>query len=187
MAKTAEKIYRYVKKNLLHVDDRSQIEIAEANGFKHGSGCAFMGEVIIDPGHCWLIEVGDHVTLAPRVHILAHDASTKRELGYTRIAKVKIGSNVFVGAGSIILPGVVIGDNVIIGAGSVVTKDIPGNSVAAGNPCKVITSYEEFMTRKKEEMRQGLTYDKSYQIGAITDEKKQEMIEQLEDSAGYIV
>ena len=146
-----------------------------------------MGEVIIDPGHCWLIEVGDNVTLAPRVHILAHDASTKRELGYTRIAKVKIGSNVFVGAGSIILPGVVIGDNVIIGAGSVVTKVIPGNSVAAGNPCKVIASYEEFMTRKKEEMRQGFTYDESYQIGAITGEKKREMIEQLEDSAGYIV
>lgn len=65
----------------------------------------FYGEVIIDPGHCWLIELGDDVTLAPRVHSLAHDASTKRELGYTRIAKVKIGSNVFIGAGSIVLSG----------------------------------------------------------------------------------
>ena len=55
--------------------------------------------VIIDPGHCWLIEIGDNVTLAPRVHILAHDASMKKFLGYTKIAPVKIGNNVFVGGG----------------------------------------------------------------------------------------
>ena len=94
--------------------------------------------VIIDPGHCWLIEIGNNVTLAPRVHILAHDASTKNILGYTKISNVKIGNNVFVGAGTIILPGVTIEDNVIIGAGSVVNKDIPANVVAVGNPCKVI-------------------------------------------------
>lgn len=187
MADIAQKIYKSLKKNLLHVDNRSQIEIAEANGFKHGDRCAFMGEVIIDPGHCWLIEIGDDVTLAPRVHVLAHDASTKRELGYTRIARVRIGNNVFVGAGSIILPGVTIGNNVIIGAGSVVTKDIPDNSVAAGNPCKVITTYTEYMTRKKEEIRQGFTFDESYQIDTVTDEKKQEMKDKLDDSAGYIV
>jgi len=187
MADIAQKIYKSLKKNLLHVDDRSQIEIAEANGFKHGERCAFMGEVIIDPGHCWLIEVGDDVTLAPRVHVLAHDASTKRELGYTRIARVRIGNNVFVGAGSIILPGVTIGDNVIIGAGSVVTKDIPGDSVAVGNPCTVITTYTEYMARKRAELQQGIKFDKSYQINSITDEKKQEMIEKLEASAGYIV
>ena len=187
MSNIAQKIYKYLKKNLLHIDDRSQIEIAEANGFKHGERCAFMGEVIIDPGHCWLIEVGDDVTLAPRVHVLAHDASTKRELGYTRIAKVKIGNNVFVGASTIILPGVNIGNNVIIGAGSVVTHDIPDNSVAAGNPCKVITTYDEFMARKRAEMSQGKIYDKSYVIGSVTQEKKHEMIKELEDSVGYIV
>ena len=187
MTDIAHKIFKSLKKNLLHVDDRSQIEIAEANGFKYGEGCAFMGEVIIDPGHCWLIEIGDDVTLAPRVHVLAHDASTKRELGYTRIARVRIGNNVFVGAGSIILPGVTIGDNVVIGAGSVVTKDIPSDSVAAGNPCAVITSFAEYMARKKAELQQGVKFDKSYQINSITDEKKQEMIEKLETSAGYIV
>ena len=51
-----------------------------------------MGECIIDPGHCWLISVGDRVTLAPRVHILAHDASLKETLGYTKIGRVKIGN-----------------------------------------------------------------------------------------------
>ena len=52
--------------------------------------------------------------------------------------RVTIGKNVWIGSGSIILPGVSIGDNSIIGAGSVVNKDIPENSIAVGNPCKVI-------------------------------------------------
>ena len=96
------------------------------NGFKYGENFDTQYGVIIDPGHCWLIEIGNNVTLAPRVHILAHDASMKKFLGYTKIAPVKIGNNVFIGAGSIILPGVTIGDNVIVGAGSVVTKDLAG-------------------------------------------------------------
>ena len=51
---------------------------------------------------------------------------------------VTIGNNVWIGAGSVILPGVTIGDNTVIGAGSVVTKDIPANVVAVGNPCRVM-------------------------------------------------
>ena len=55
-----------------------------------------------------------------------------------RYGKIIIGNNCFIGARSTILPGVTIGDNTIIGAGSVVTKDIPSNVVAVGNPCKII-------------------------------------------------
>ena len=53
-------------------------------------------------------------------------------------APVKIGNNVWIGGGSILLPGVTVGDNVVIGAGSVVTRDIPDNVIACGNPCRVI-------------------------------------------------
>ncbi len=60
-----------------------------------------------------------------------------REMAYQFNADVHIGNNVWIGAGSIILPGVTIGDNTVIGAGSVVTKDIPANVVAVGNPCRV--------------------------------------------------
>lgn len=106
---------------------------------------------IIDESFCWLVTIGSNVTFAPNVHVLAHDASTKRELGYTKIGKVNIGNDVFIGASSIVLPGVNIGNRVIIGAGSVVTKDIPENSVAVGNPAKVICTYTEYMN--KEQMR----------------------------------
>lgn len=102
---------------------------------------------IIDESFCWLIKIGDNTVLAPNVHILAHDASTKKALGYTKVGGVNIGSNVFIGAGSIILPGVNVSDNVIIGAGSVVTKDIPENSVVVGNPAKIVCSYLDYMEK----------------------------------------
>ena len=56
---------------------------------------------------------------------------------------VRIGENVWVGAGAVILPGVTIGDNSVIGAGSVVTRDIPANVVAVGNPCRVLREIGE--------------------------------------------
>ena len=102
----------------------------------------------LDPSHCWLIEIGDNVTFGPHVQVLAHDASMHNVLGYTKIGRVRIGNNVFIGAGSIVLPNVQIGDNSIVGAGSVVTKDIPDWSVAAGNPCRVIRKITERDKRK---------------------------------------
>ena len=116
-------------------------------GLKIGTNLTRMSGVIIDPSHCWHIEIGDNVILAPNVHILAHDASTKPFLNYTRIANVKIGSRVFIGAAAIILPGVNIGDDVVIGAGSIVSKDIPNNSLAIGSPAKVICSLDTYIEK----------------------------------------
>ena len=63
--------------------------------------------------------------------------------GYQFNVPITIGKNVWIGAGVIVLPGVNIGDNSVIGAGSVVTKDIPENVVAYGNPCRVIRTINE--------------------------------------------
>lgn len=122
-------------------------------GLKVGKNFHRMGGVIIDPSHCYHITIGDDVTLAPRVHILAHDASTRMFLGKTRAANVVIGNEVFVGAGSIIMPGVHIGNRVIIGAGSIVTKDILNNSVAVGNPAKVVCGIDEYLEKEKSRMK----------------------------------
>ncbi|WP_346676740.1 DapH/DapD/GlmU-related protein [Erysipelatoclostridium sp. An173] len=107
-------------------------------GMTVGKNFKRLNGVILDPSHCWLISIGNNVTMAPRVHILCHDASTKQFLNYTKIGKVTIGNNVFIGAETVVLPNVKIGNNVIIGANSIVSKDIPDNSVVVGNPAKIV-------------------------------------------------
>ncbi|MGN0527915.1 MAG: sugar O-acetyltransferase [Eubacterium sp.] len=93
---------------------------------------------MVDDTH---IYVGDYTMFAPNVIVASagHPILPQlREKAYQYNIPVKIGRNCWIGAGAVIVPGVTIGDNVVIGAGSVVTKDIPSNTVAVGNPCKVI-------------------------------------------------
>lgn len=92
----------------------------------------------------FLLTIGNNVTISNSM-LLLHDASTNKELGYVKIGKIIIGNDVFVGAGSILLPNVKIGNKVIIGAGSVVSKDIPDGVVAVGNPIRIIGTYDEYM------------------------------------------
>jgi maltose O-acetyltransferase len=94
--------------------------------------------VILD---CAQVEIGDNVLCGPKVQIYTpgHPLdSVERSRGVEFAKGITIGSNVWIGGGAIICPGVKIGDNTVIGAGSVVTKDIPSDVVAVGNPCKVI-------------------------------------------------
>ncbi|MCL2636823.1 MAG: sugar O-acetyltransferase [Oscillospiraceae bacterium] len=98
---------------------------------------------MVDDTH---IYVGDNVLFAPNVIITTathpiHPPLRSRQGQYN--AEVRIGNNVWVGAGAVILPGITIGDNSVIGAGSIVTKDIPPNVVAVGNPCKVMREIGE--------------------------------------------
>ena len=146
------------------VRGEQDLEMLEHRGLTIGKGFTRMSGVIIDPSHCWHITIGDYVTLAPRVHILAHDASTKVFLGYTRVANTKIGDNVFIGAGSIILPGVTIGNNVIIGAGSVVSRDIPDDSVAVGNPARVVKLLVDFLEENKRKMGPDNVFGERYTL-----------------------
>ena len=181
-------IRAFIRHKILHIDDRNQLDIAVSNGLRIGKDCHVMGECIIDPGHCWLISIGDRVTLAPRVHILAHDASTKRELGQTRLGCVSIGDDVFIGAGSIILPGIRIGNKVVIGAGSVVSRGIPDNSVAVGNPARVVGTYDAFIERKMQEKNHYPCFDWTYTIGNITEEKRDEMQRLIKEyGGGYVI
>jgi len=93
---------------------------------------------LVDDTH---IYVGDYTMFGPNVIVATaghpiHPQLRKRGLQYN--ASVRIGTNCWLGAGVIVLPGVTIGDNVVVGAGSVVTKDLPSNVVAVGNPCRVL-------------------------------------------------
>ncbi len=92
------------------------------------------------------IIVGDDTMFAPNVVITTTNHTINPELRKDRMQYVKpvhIGKNVWVGSGAMIMPGVTIGDNTVIGAGSVVTRDIPANVVAVGNPCRVLREIGE--------------------------------------------
>ena len=87
------------------------------------------------------VVIGDNVLLGPRVGIYTagHPVDPAiRDSGLEFGQPITIGNNVWIGGNAVILPGVTIGDNAVIGAGSVVTKDVPRNAVAVGNPCKMI-------------------------------------------------
>lgn len=94
--------------------------------------------VILD---CSIVKIGDCVKFGPNVQVFTAGHSlnnAKRLQGYEFAKPITIGANVWIGGGSIILPGVTIGDNAVIGAGSLVSRNIPENVVAFGNPCRVI-------------------------------------------------
>lgn len=87
------------------------------------------------------IKIGDNVFIGPNVNIYAATHPIDKERRNQNLEKgipVTIGNSVWIGGNVTILPGVTIGDNTVVGAGSVVTKPLPANIVAAGNPCKVI-------------------------------------------------
>jgi maltose O-acetyltransferase len=136
----------------------------------------------IDKGHAFLLEIGDRVTISD-ARILLHDASTKRFIGYSRVGKVVIGNDVFIGADSIILPGVSIGNNVVIAAGAVVTKNIPNDSVVAGIPARVIGSCTDFVNKNMLCMKTAPRYETYWPNK--TKEEINKMKQELDGTIGY--
>lgn len=136
-----KKLFKKTGENLyvtppLHVDYGCHVTVGE--WFYANMDCVFLdvNEIII----------GDDVMLGPRVNLLTAghptDPDIRRE-GLEFGEKIIIGNNVWIGGNATVLPGITIGDNSIIGAGSVVTKDIPANVIAVGNPAKVARQIDE--------------------------------------------
>jgi len=153
-----------LKKILSRIRGEQNLDKLIKRGLIVGENLTVWDGVFIDPAHCWHIKIGSNVSLAAKVHILAHDASTKLFLGYTRVSKVTIGNNVFIGVGTIVLPGVTIGNNVVIGAGSVVSHDIPDNSLAVGNPARVVRSLDDYLEREKGRMKENNVFGEEYTL-----------------------
>ncbi|OUL07521.1 transferase [Sedimentibacter sp. SX930] len=137
------------------------INYLRKKGAKIGDRTIFFSphQISVDVVNPWLIEIGDDVQITGGVRILTHDYSwsvLKHKYGEIlgSVGKVKIGNNVFIGSDSILLKNTDIGNNVIVGAGSVVNNKIPDNCIAAGNPCKVIMSLDEFYEKRKKKQRE---------------------------------
>lgn len=130
----------------------SKVDQCRARGVKIGENVDLVNAEL---DYCFgrLITIGNNVTITNSV-ILAHDASTKKELGYSKVGCVDIGNDVFIGYGCIILPNVRIGSKVIVGAGTVISKDIPDNSVVVGNPNRIVCTYDEYMEKNRNRMKE---------------------------------
>lgn len=157
-------------------------------GMKVGEGCSIQPGVIFDYSHCWLIEIGHRVTIAPEAYILAHDASSKFAVGHTKIGRVILDNDVFIGARAIIMPGVTVGKGAIVAAGSIVTKSVSPGSIVAGNPATQISNTKDYTEKLLLQMLDSPTFDYSYLLTQnLSAEKKEEMITKLTEKSGFIV
>lgn len=143
-------------KHVLHIiwwkitSNQSRIKYLKKQGVKIGENCSISSDVKFGT-EPFLISIGDNVRLTSNVQFITHDGSlwVLRNLKMIKenadiFGKIKIGNNVNIGWNCVILPGVSIGNNCIIGANSVITHSIPDNSVAVGNPARVIKTINEY-------------------------------------------
>ncbi len=177
-----KKYYDFLKKK-----KESYIKKLRERGLVLGKNVSIIDTFFFDPSHCFLISIGDNCIIAPGVRLIAHDASTKKFLGYTKIGRIDIGQNCFLGDSAIVLPGITIGHGSIVGAGSVVTKDIPAGMVAAGNPAKVICSVNEYLDKIKAMSRDKKIFSEDYFIEKLNMAKRDEILQSVDKSIGFIV
>ncbi len=145
------------KRDVANRSSSAFIEYLRRKGVRIGEDCEFFKPAtqFVDPSNPELITIGDKVKVSLETAILTHgfEYSVLRELHpgecFGSAGPVTIGNNVFIGMRSMILKDTVIGDNCVIGAGSVVKGLIPDNSVAAGNPARVIMSIEDLYRKYK--------------------------------------
>jgi len=157
------------------------------HGLKLGRD-VYLGAVHFDYGFLGLITIGDEAVVTDGVRIVAHDASIKHWLGYSRVGRVDIGRRVYVGVGAILLPGVRIGDEAIVGAGSVVTRDVPPKTVVAGNPAVQIATLEEFLDRQRGRLADRPRYPRAGFVGpeSVPLENIKRMRRELADGDGLV-
>jgi maltose O-acetyltransferase len=164
------------------------LEGLQQAGLQLGAGVFVGGGTVLDPDFPFLISIGDHAVIGPEVMVLAHDASTRRHLGYSRVAPVAIGRGTFVGARVIVLPGVTIGDGAIVGAGSVVRRDVEPGTLVAGNPARVVGTTAEYLDRHRRALDLRPTWERGgwTATSGITPENQRRMREALAEGEAFV-
>jgi acetyltransferase-like isoleucine patch superfamily enzyme len=156
--RTVSRIYEKILYNIIF--QRNISSFLRSKGTRIGKNCEIQNKISDFGSEPWLIEIGDNVTLAVGVVFLTHDGSSRifrnnfdnmSKFG-NKFGSITIKDNCFIGTNTIILPGIKVGPNSIIGAGSIVTKDVPPNSIFAGNPAKLIYSLDEYIISYSKKM-----------------------------------
>lgn len=173
--------------SLIEIKRQRYIQALQARGLTLGNNVEIIDAFFFDPSHCFLISIGNGCTICPNVRLIAHDASTKKHLGYTKIGRIDIRENCFIGDSVIVLPNVTIGPDAVVGAGSVVTRDIPPGSVAAGNPAKVLGSLRDYLKKIEAVRYEKKVFSEDYFIENLDDAKRREIIDSIGKTIGFII
>jgi maltose O-acetyltransferase len=175
-----------ISDKIKHLNYQRRLNNCLANGLTLGRNVTIMPGAFIDPRYSFLISIGDNCSLSNGVIIVAHDAAPfKFTDGFTRLGKVEIKENCYIGTNTIILPGVTIGPNVLIAAGSVVNKSIPPNSCVAGVPARVYSKFDEFIKNHEEMIKLRPSYDYT-DFNSPNDEFKKKIIKMLDEGPIYV-
>lgn len=183
------RIYSYLKKLYSALEAKKKKKYLNGlidKGLRLGKNVNIVDNYFFDPSHCFLISIGDNCTIAPNVRLIAHDASIFKLLGYSKIGKIDIKENCFIGDSVIVLPGVTIGQNSIIGSGSIVTHNIPPDMVAAGNPAKLLMSIQDYIKKIENHSKDKKIFGEDYFIEKIDEKRRQEMIDSVDESIGFM-
>ena len=161
-----------VKLHIISPPEIRMVELLRKKGVVIGDNVHIYNSSV-DGNYGASVTIGNNVTITGAC-ILAHDASTKKALGYTKVGRVHIGNNVFIGYGSVIIPETFIGDNVIIGAGSIVRGKVDSDSVVVGNPAKKVCSYSEYIDKNRQLLNEGYISENGItsEVIAMMDEKR---------------
>lgn len=129
---------------------KGPVGAARELGVTVGEGCRIYSLLISSEWE--LLSIGDRVTVSSDVRFITHDGVgwlflDERGRRHYWLARIEIGSDVFIGAGATLMPGVRIGDRCVIAAGSVVTRSVPDGSVVGGNPARLIGTYDALETK----------------------------------------
>ena len=183
-----KRLYRGVSRRLKGVSaEESNHQWLLAHGLREGEQVDCFSWNGVDAQYPGLITIGNYVTIASGVKLLAHDSSVGYLTKSTRIGVIEVGSHVFIGANSIIMPNVRIGDWSVIGAGSVVTKDVPPRCVYAGNPAEYMCTIDKFHEKHEVGLKTHYVSHKAWREWAdATPEEWQELRNALKGNCGYV-
>lgn len=157
------RLLSFVYRALQYCKRRASLASAIEHGLVMGSNTRIIGDVNFGT-EPYLINIGNNCLITDGVRFITHDGGIqvpfiKKGLSMSEIygkkvlaGTISIGSNVFIGNGSIILPGTCIGDNVLVGAGSVLKGEYPSNNIVAGTPARIICSIDDYFYKNHEKV-----------------------------------
>lgn len=159
---------------------KRMVRILIKQGLTIGYNTTIMEGVYFDPPHSFLISIGNNCSINRHVRFMAHDATSMRYLGFSKLGKIHVLDNCVIGERAIILPGVTIGPNSIVAAGSFVNKHVPPGKMVAGSPARVYANTDDYLAQKalQQKARKTFLYDTFY--SSLTPSFKAEVQQLLE-------